>query len=122
MVLSQRSGEPAEATDAGPDRRTASLLDRLHTPKTEMGHARVRCAAEPGAGTVVVTVADATQERPPALHALGRALLRVEARRRAGRIDEQLLVAREGIGFGQKPVGGPLPDVAGHVVQAIAVG
>src|SRR5262245_991948 len=111
----------AAATVVRPVGRTASLLGGLHTPESEMGHARVRCAAEPGAGTVVEAVADAAQERPPALHALRRADFRVETRRGAGRVDEELLVPRERIGFGQKPVGGPLPDVTGHVIESVAI-
>ncbi len=40
----------------------------------------------------------------------------------AGRVDEHTPVGGQGVGLRQEPVAAPLPDVAGHVVQAVAVG
>src|SRR4051794_28612842 len=101
---------------------STSLRHRLHTSKTEMRHARVRRTAESGAGAVVEAVTDATQERSPPLYPFRRPQPGGEAHRGAGRVDEEVLTLRQGVSLGQVPVGAPLPDVARHVIQTVAVG
>src|SRR5689334_528497 len=77
------------------------LRHRLHTPKTEMRHARVWRAAESGAGPVVEAVADTAQERSAALYPFRRPEPGVETHRGAGRVDEEVLTLRQGVRLGQ---------------------
>src|SRR5262249_20321018 len=56
-----------------------------------------------------------------AVDALWRALLRIETLLRAGRVDDDTPTRAAGIRIGEIPVGAPLPDIAGHVVQTVAI-
>src|SRR5262245_12412239 len=87
-----------------------------------MGHARIGRTAEARARAIVETVTHTTQKRSAALHALRWAHSRIKARRRTGRVDDELLIAGQSIRLGQIPVRTPLPYIAGHVIQTVAVG
>ena len=93
-----------------------------HTAEADVGHAGVGSASNAGAGAVVETVSGAAEEGAAALDALGWMLPRLETERRPGGVDGRASAGALGVGGGTIPVGAPLPDVAGHVVKAIAVG
>src|SRR5262249_30713166 len=80
-------------------------------------------AAVPGAGPVAPAVRGMAQEGTALLAAQRRVgLPRVEALLGALRVDDHPPAGSLPIKVGLVPVVAPLPDVAGHVVQAVAVG
>ena len=89
-----------------------------------MRHAGVRAAAVPGAGPVARAVAVVAQERAAALHALRRERPARVVGSAPGPVGLTTTPwpARWRYRSRSVPVGAPLPDVAGHVVQAVAVG
>src|SRR6185312_9699662 len=87
-----------------------------------MRHAGIRRAAHAGARPVVETVTHATEEGPAAMNAFRRAHQRVETVRRTDWVLDGAAVGVALVSIRQKPVAAPLPDIAGHVVEAVAVG
>ena len=90
--------------------------DRRDAAKADVAHAGVDHLRSPRGGSIAAAVTVGAQERS-ALDHLARhpelRLVRVVAARLAARI------AGAGVGV---PVAGPLPDVARHIEQAVAVG
>src|SRR5580704_6034989 len=97
---------------------------RLHAAEAEVVGAGVRGALAAGAGLVGRAILVGTQVRAAPHHALGDArLARVETVAGALRVDGRPAAGREtGVVIVAVPVGTPLPDVARHVVEAVAVG
>src|SRR5262245_55371253 len=93
-----------------------------HTPKADVSHPRVRAAPVAGARAVAGAVAVVAQERAALLDALRHERPgRVNRAVRSRRIDREPAGALA-IQVALVPVGAPFPDVAGHVVEAAAVG
>src|SRR5262249_4516914 len=77
----------------------------------------------PGAGPEAPAVRRVAQKRAALLAAQRRiGLPRVQAPLGPGRIDDHPLAGAPAVQIDLVPVAAPLPDVAGHVVQAVAVG
>src|SRR5262249_30176288 len=99
--------------------QTDESLRRAHATEPDVGRARVHAALAAAAGHVARAELVAAQERTAALHALHHAgLLGIET------ISRSLRVApgAAAVGVVAVPVSAPLPDVAGHVVEAKIVG
>src|SRR5262249_14322571 len=94
---------------------------RLHAPEADVGHAGVGAASVPGARAVARTIAVVAQERAAFLDTLRHERPgRVDGPVRPGRVDCEPAGARA-IQIALVPVRAPLPDVAGHVVEAVTV-
>src|SRR5262249_34873695 len=94
-------------------------LRRCYTAEARRRHARVRATAVSGAGPVPRTVAVVTQERTTPLHPLRHVRPRgVDGALRPLGINGHALAGPVAVEVALIPVGAPLPDVAGHVVQA----
>src|SRR5262245_38579414 len=98
------------------------LLRSHDTTETDVRSATVRRTTHAGARAVVKAETDATEERTAAVHALRRPHSWVKAFSRPRGVDIHNASGSAGIRVGQVPVSGPLPDVAGHVIQAEAIG
>src|SRR5690349_19321627 len=99
---------------------TACLLrfPALGAAEPQVRHPGIGRAAHSRAWTVVEAVADAAEEGATPVNVFRRSLAWVETALRAFGIDQHALARRQRIGVGKIPVVAPLPDVAGHVIQA----
>src|SRR5262245_29615779 len=106
----------------GPPVSIPCSLARLHAPEADVRHAGVRRTPVAGAGPVARAVAVVAQERAALLDPQrGVGLAGVETLLRAGGVDNDSLAGPLAVQVHLVPVTAPLPDVAGHVVEAVAV-
>src|SRR5476651_2111554 len=89
----------------------SSLGHIPHAAKTQVGGAAVRRVVRAGVRAVAVAVARVAQVAPAAHDA-------AFARRRAG----GMFARRAAVVAGVEPVPAPFPDIAGHLVEAEAIG
>src|SRR5215813_13816339 len=97
-------------------------LRRLYTAKTDMRHARVRAASMPRAGPIARAVAVIAQERSTLLHAaLFERMLRIHRPLRSRRVVDHPFAHPTLVQIALIPIAAPFPDIAGHVVETIAI-
>src|SRR5262249_30357917 len=94
-----------------------------HTAKAHVRHAGVRAASVAGAGSVTGAITIATEEGTSFLSPQRSVRLAgIEAPGRACGVDDHPFAGSLAVQVDLVPVAAPLPDVASHVVQAVAVG
>src|SRR5262249_40650965 len=98
-------------------------LPRRHATEADVGHAGVRARAVPGAGPVARAITVVAQKRSAFLHSSGlergQGVLGLGG---ADGFDDNALVRPPTVQVTVVPIGAPLPDVPGHVVETVAVG
>src|SRR5262245_60907616 len=96
---------------------------RLGAAKSYVRRTCVRRRPAPRAGPVALAIIDAAEKGPAFGDALGGVgIAGVEALLRSLGIFAKALARQLDMGVRPVPVAGPLPDIAGHVVEAVAVG
>jgi hypothetical protein len=91
-------------------------------PESQVRHPGVGSRTAAGGGAVALAVGGVAEERTAPRHALGTVrVVRVPALGRSKRIGRDVPASILRVRIGSVPVGAPLPDVAGRVVQTEAV-
>jgi hypothetical protein len=105
-------------------RRAANLcvISRDHAPKARMGRTGIGRRSSASAGTITLTIGGVAKEGTSFDHALGRVRIAwIITLSRATWVATNVFACGLNVSVYPIPVAAPLPDVAGHVVQAVAI-
>src|SRR4029077_4968739 len=96
------------------------VVSRDHAPKTRVGRTGIGRRSSARAGTITLTIGGVAKEGTSFDHALGRVRIAwIITLSRAPRVAKNVFASGLDVSVSPIPVAAPLPDVAGHVVQAV---